>query len=175
MTQEYSANHQPDCSLPLDFSMQAFEHLAGIRSRSSLVMEPETALVKLIPDNMSLNKFAGWVAENLIQQPESWLAFNLAGLYYRIEGNAPKAMQCCRLALHFSPRQTRTIALVNMGNILMNSQQQEDGIIVLHAAVDHSPTDPIAQYTLANAYALIGDLNRYFFVVVNFCLISMLF
>lgn len=52
------------------------------------------------------------------------------------------------------------MALVNMGNILTHSHQQEDGIIVLHAAVDHNPSDPIAHYTLANSYALIGDLNR---------------
>jgi predicted Zn-dependent protease len=59
----------------------------------------------------------------------------------------------------------QTIALVNMGNILTHSHQQEDGIIVLHAAVDHTPSDPIAHYTLANSYALIGDLNRYLLIL----------
>ena len=76
-------------------------------------------------------------------------------LYYRIVGNAAQALECCRRALQFSPKEARTVALVNMGNILTHSHQQEDGIIV-----DHNPSDPIAHYTLANSYALIGDLNR---------------
>lgn len=152
---------EPDCSKsPLDFSMQTFEHLTGLQSRSSLTMEPESTLEHLIPTDMDLKSFANWVGFNLEKDTTSWISYNLATLYYRIIGNAAQALECCRRALQFSPKETKTIALVNLGNILTHSHQQEDGIIVLHAAVDHNPSDPIAHYTLANSYALIGDLNR---------------
>nr|CAH0098536.1 unnamed protein product [Daphnia galeata] len=152
---------EPNCSRPpLDFSMRTFEHLVGLQNRIDLTMEPETTLEKLTPANMDLKSFANWVAFNLERNATSWVSFNLATLYYRIIGNAAQALECCRRALQFSPREMQTIALVNMGNILTHSHQQEDGIIVLHAAVDHTPSDPIAHYTLANSYALIGDLNR---------------
>jgi predicted Zn-dependent protease len=128
-------------------------------------MEQETNLEKLTPVNMDLKSFANWVAFNLEKNATSWVSFNLATLYYRIIGNAAQALECCRRALQFSPREMQTIALVNMGNILTHSHQQEDGIIVLHAAVDHTPSDPIAHYTLANSYALIGDLNRYLLIL----------
>ncbi len=155
------AEREPDCSQPtLDFSMRAYEHLAGLQGRTGLTMEPEITLEKLTPVNMDLKAFANWVGFNLERNATSWISFNLATLYYRIVGNAAQALECCRRALQFSPRESRTVALVNMGNILTHSHQQEDGIIVLHAAVDHNPSDPIAHYTLANSYALIGDLNR---------------
>ncbi|KAI9552770.1 hypothetical protein GHT06_020650 [Daphnia sinensis] len=154
-------NLEPDCSQPpLDFSMRTFEHLTGLQNRFGLTMEPEASLEKLIPANMDLKSFANWVAFSLQRNSTSWLSFNLATLYYRIVGNAVQALECSRRALLFSPKEKKTIALVNMGNILTHSHQQEDGIIVLHAAVDHNPSDPIAHYTLANSYALIGDLNR---------------
>lgn len=155
-------DREPDCSQPpLDFSMGTFEHLAGMQGRFGLSMEPESSLEKLTPADMDLKAFANWVGFNLERNATSWISFNLATLYYRILGNAAQALECCRRALQFSPREARTVALVNMGNILTHSHQQEDGIIVLHAAVDHTPNDPIAHYTLANSYALIGDLNRW--------------
>ena len=161
MLQADYGKREPDCShSPLDFSMQTYEHLLGLQSRSSLTMEAETTLESLIPTNMDLRTFANWVTFNLEKNATSWVSYNLATLYYRIIGNAVQALECCRRALQFSPKETKTIALVNLGNILTHSHQQEDGIIVLHAAVDHNPSDPIAHYTLANSYALIGDLNR---------------
>lgn len=156
-----SQEHEPDClQSPFEFSMGTFDHLLGIQARSSLSIEPEAVLEKYIPEKMELKTFASWIGYNLKKNSTSWIALNLATLYYRITGKAQEAVECCRRAVHYSPKETRTIALVNLGNILTHSHYQEDGIIVLHAAVDHAPNDPIAHYTLANSYALIGDLNR---------------
>lgn len=160
MPESKPGHREPDCSSSLDFSMQTFEHLVGMVQRASLAMEPEPLLKSAIPKDMNMQEFANWISVNIERNNTSWVAFNLATLYYRILGNSFKALQCCRLALYHSPREFKTIALVSMGNVLMHSHQQEDGIIVLHAAVDHTPEDPIAHYTLANSYALIGDLNR---------------
>ena len=153
---------EPDCSQPpLEFSMQTFEHLIGVQNRNILTMEAEMSLSNLIPGDMDVKSFGSWVSSSLERNATSWISFNLATLYYRIMGNAREALECCRRALHFSPREHRAIALVDMGNILTHTHHQEDAILVLHAAVDHKPGDPIAHYTLANSYALIGDLNRY--------------
>ena len=156
-----TVEREPNCSHPsLEFSMQTFEHLSGVQNRNNLTMDPETTLSSLISAEMDLKTYGNWVASNLELNSTSWISFNLATLYYRIAGNAREALECCRRALHFSPREHRAIALVDMGNILTHTHHQEDAILVLHAAVDHMPSDPIAHYTLANSYALIGDLNR---------------
>jgi tetratricopeptide (TPR) repeat protein len=128
------------------------------------------SLNNLIPGDLDVKTFGSWVSYSLERNATSWISFNLATLYYRIVGNAREALECSRRALHFSPREHRAIALVDMGNILTHTHHQEDAILVLHAAVDHKPGDPIAHYTLANSYALIGDLNRYktkFIFLVN--------
>lgn len=109
---------------------------------------------------MSVMPLVSRVAQILERDRDSWIGYNLAALFFRIQGDAIKALQCCRLALDLSPRRYKTIALVSMGNVLTHSHHHEDGVIVLHAAVDHAPNDPVAHYTLANSYALIGDLNR---------------
>lgn len=161
-TRNDGVEREPNCSQPpLEFSMQTFEHLTGVQNRNSLMMEAEMSLNNLIPGDLDVKTFGSWVSSSLERNATSWISFNLATLYYRIVGNAREALECCRRALHFSPREHRAIALVDMGNILTHTHHQEDAILVLHAAVDHKPGDPIAHYTLANSYALIGDLNRY--------------
>ena len=39
------------------------------------------------------------------QNSSSWVVLNLAALYWRVNGNATRAVQCLRAALYFSPTQ----------------------------------------------------------------------
>ena len=47
----------------------------------------------------------------LLQHPTSWVMFNLAALYWRVEGRASRALNCLTGALHFSPRDKKVSQL----------------------------------------------------------------
>ncbi|XP_046394814.1 tetratricopeptide repeat protein 17 [Ischnura elegans] len=224
---EYT-NELPDCesSYQLDLSMQAFEHLLGLKERVNLSMEPEPSLEsaflyhlrkspiymerleewpkdeeeevsipeeKAHPDDPSttppkpqkrkfqpsknINHFGKKVGMALARNSTSWPLHNLASLFWRIVGDAPRAIECARRAVHLSPSQHRDVGLAQMGWILLSSGRPAEAAIILHAAVDHAaftmppesePIDHIPLHTappathlaLANAYALLSDYNR---------------
>ncbi|KAJ8727164.1 hypothetical protein PYW08_015561 [Mythimna loreyi] len=173
-TEEFTLRHLnygdadvPDCKRisSLTFSMCAFEHLESMKQRENLSANPETSL----PENMSprssditemsVDQFGHWLAGVLRKNSSSWLHYNMASLYWRVRGNAPKAIECSRRAVHYAPREYKDIALLSMGLILHRSKVSEDAVIVLGAAVDHDHHCPINHFILANAFAVVGDFN----------------
>lgn len=52
----------------------------------------------------NVNQYGHWVARSLKKNSTSWLYYNMASLYWRAQGNAPKAMECSRRAVHYAPR-----------------------------------------------------------------------
>ncbi|RVE43814.1 hypothetical protein evm_011525 [Chilo suppressalis] len=151
----------PDCKKisSLTFSMFAFEHLEGMMHRGNLTASPEMALPELISPIMTVDQFGHWLALCLKKNSSSWLHYNMASMYWRVRGNAPKAMECSRRALHYAPRQYKDVALLNLGSILHRSKKTEDAITVLGAAIDHDPHYNINHFILATAYAVLGEYN----------------
>ncbi|PZC82481.1 hypothetical protein B5X24_HaOG210230 [Helicoverpa armigera] len=156
----------PDCKKisSLTFSMCAFEHLESMQQRENLSASPETSLPEHMSSNteiteMSVDQFGHWLAGVLKKNSSSWLHYNMASLYWRVRGNAPKAMECSRRAVHYAPREYKDIALLSMGLILHRSKVADDAVIVLGAAVDHDEHCPINHFILGNAFAVMGDFN----------------
>ncbi|KAF4520839.1 hypothetical protein B566_EDAN007135 [Ephemera danica] len=144
----------PEC-LPLEFSLHLFEHLQAMRFRVNLSIEPE---LKLSQPNMTL--WGRHIAASLNKNQSSWQLFNLATEFWRAKGDAPRAIECVRWALHMSPAPVRHIALVHLGNILHQARRSAEAAIVLHAAIDHAPRDAISHWTLGNVYTVLGDYTR---------------
>jgi tetratricopeptide (TPR) repeat protein len=144
----------PEC-IPLDFSLHLFEHLQSMRYRGNLSMEPE---LKLSQSNMTY--YGCQIAASLNKNQSSWQLYNLATEFWRAKGDAPRAIECVRWALHRSPAPVRHIALVHLGNILHQARRSAEAAIVLHAAIDHAPRDPISHWTLGNVYTVLGDYTR---------------
>nr|XP_037870858.1 tetratricopeptide repeat protein 17 isoform X2 [Bombyx mori] len=158
---DYGDTDVPDCKKisSLTFSMFAFEHLEGLNQRENLSIDPELSLPEQITPIMTVDPFGHWLAAMLRRNNSSWLHYNMASLYWRVKGNAPKAMECSRRAVHYAPRKYKDIALLSMGTILHRSKRTEDAIVVLRAATDHDPTFTYNHFSLANAYAVFGDFN----------------
>ncbi|KAJ2950367.1 hypothetical protein O0L34_g8608 [Tuta absoluta] len=151
----------PDCKKisSLTFSMFAFEHLEAMVNRENLSIHAELSLPELIAPVMTVEQFGHWVATVLRRNSSSWLHYNMASLYWRVRGNAPKALECSRRAVHYAPREYKDIALLSMGTVLHRARRPEDAIIVLGAAVDHDPQSTEAHFVLAHAYAVLGEFN----------------
>ncbi|CAH0628672.1 unnamed protein product [Chrysodeixis includens] len=164
---KYEDADVPDCKKlsSLTFSMCAFEHLESMKQRENLSASPELTLPDHMSakntdiNDMSVDQFGTWLAGVLRKNSSSWLHYNMASLYWRVRGNAPKAMECSRRAVHYAPREYKDIALLSMGLILHRSKVTEDSVIILGAAVDHDHGCPTNHFILANALAVVGDFN----------------
>lgn len=72
--------------------------------RENLSIDPELSLPEQISPIMTVDQFGYWVANILQLNTTSWLHYNMASLYWRVRGNAPKALECSRRAVHYAPR-----------------------------------------------------------------------
>ncbi|XP_037071285.1 tetratricopeptide repeat protein 17-like [Pollicipes pollicipes] len=151
----------PDCEThkALDYSMDTFQHLVGMKDRRHLSMAPELGLAELV-GQQNVHEFGHRVELALRRRPGAWVLYQLASLYWRIQGDAPRAVECSRRAIHLSSRVERFVSLVDLGVVLHRCHHSESGAVVLHAAVDHHDQSAEAHYGLGNAYAVLGDYNR---------------
>lgn len=101
----FQCNIVPDCThyKELDFSMFAYEHLQAMLNRKNLELRPESALAQLLPVK-TLEDFADVIDSGLKKNSSSWLHYNFGVLYWRIRGDAYKAIECARRALWCVPR-----------------------------------------------------------------------
>lgn len=78
--------------------------LQGMINREHLNATPETNLPQIFSPLRTVDQYGYWLSEVLRKNTTSWLHYNLAAIYWRIKGNAPKALECSRRAVHYSPR-----------------------------------------------------------------------
>lgn len=95
----------PDCGkfTNLDFSLSVFEHLPAMLNRANVSLDKEENLERYVPVP-SVDQFGHDITISLSKNSSSWLHYNLASLYWRMKGDAPKAIECARRAIYFSPR-----------------------------------------------------------------------
>ncbi|XP_070560353.1 tetratricopeptide repeat protein 17-like [Ptychodera flava] len=153
---------QPNCSslLDLPYSIHAFDHLKGVQDRSNLTNNPEPGLRSAIGYKDEPTEFGHLVYKSLQKNKTSWVLYNLAAFYWRIKGNSYQVIECCRRALHFSPRQHKDVALVNMANVLHRARHSADAAILVHASLDVSTDLNVNHFTLGNIYAVLGEYNK---------------
>lgn len=155
-------NAEPNCSRTsdLEFSMHAFEHLKSMIDRKNVSMMPDLELSKLLFTLEAINGFGHLLHEEMEKNKTSWVLYNMAGYYFRLVGDAYKAIECIRRSLHFSPRELKYVALLNLGEVLHHAGKSEDAAVVISAAVDLMPNDPMLYYTLGNVYAALTEFNK---------------
>ncbi|XP_011638804.1 tetratricopeptide repeat protein 17 [Pogonomyrmex barbatus] len=152
----------PDCqrTFPLDFSIYTFEHLKAMQNRKNLTQYEELDLMKYLPLNTDLNQFGHQLAYSLSRNNTSWIYLNLASIYWRIKGNAYNALECSRRAIVCAPRQYRDIPLLTTAGILHAARYSGEAAIILHAAIDHNPTESYHHLALGHVYTSLGDFDR---------------
>ncbi|XP_078670325.1 tetratricopeptide repeat protein 17-like isoform X6 [Branchiostoma floridae x Branchiostoma belcheri] len=152
----------PICSSVVDlpYSIHSLEHLEGIQNRKNLSGLPEPGLRSALPKNEDLAKLGHWIADGMEKNQSSWVLYNLAAFYWRIKGNANNMIECTRRALHYSPREHRDVALLNLANILHRAHYSEEAAVVTHASLDISRDFNVKYFHLGNVYAVLSEYNR---------------
>ncbi|XP_052357184.1 tetratricopeptide repeat protein 17-like, partial [Oncorhynchus keta] len=102
----------------------------------------------------SMDEVGHRIQQGLLRNSSSWVLYNLASFYWRIKNEPSRAVDCVIRALHFSPRQHKDLALVNMANILHRAHFSADAAIVAHTALDLTSDLLTSHYTLGNIYAV---------------------
>nr|KAG5699224.1 hypothetical protein BaRGS_012745 [Batillaria attramentaria] len=103
--------HEPDCVMESVSSVASFDHIPGVAHRHDLQYTPELGLKEVL-QNLGgeiepVNVAGTRIAYALEKNPTSWVLANMAALYWRVEGNAPNAVDCLRLALTHAPREVK--------------------------------------------------------------------
>ncbi|KAL4622664.1 tetratricopeptide repeat protein 17 isoform X1 [Arapaima gigas] len=158
---------KPDCSkiLELPYSIHAFQHLRGVQERVNLtspLLSKEDPIFSSLSHRLgrSVDEAGHRINQGLLRNSSSWVLYNLASFYWRVKNEPQHAVDCAMRALHFSPRQHKDVALVNMANILHRAHFSADAAILVHAALDLTADLFTSHYTLGNIYAMLGEYNH---------------
>nr|XP_015193805.1 PREDICTED: tetratricopeptide repeat protein 17 isoform X1 [Lepisosteus oculatus]XP_015193806.1 PREDICTED: tetratricopeptide repeat protein 17 isoform X1 [Lepisosteus oculatus] len=158
---------KPDCTkiLELPYSVHAFQHLRGVQERVNLtspLLSKEDPIFSSLSRKLgrSMEEVGHRIHEALLRNSSSWVLYNLAAFYWRMKNEPQQVVECAVRALHFSPRQHKDIALVNMANVLHRAHFSADAAILVHAALDMTSDFLTSHYTLGNIYAMLGEYNH---------------
>ncbi|XP_042346643.1 tetratricopeptide repeat protein 17 isoform X2 [Plectropomus leopardus] len=158
---------KPDCAKAFDlpYSIHAFQHLRGVQERANLtspLLSKEDPIFSSLSHKMgrSVDEVGHRIHQGLLRNSSSWVLYNMASFYWRMKNEPQKAVDCVVRALHFSPRQHKDVALVNMANILHRAHFSADAAILAHAALDLTSDLFTSHYTLGNIYAMLGEYNH---------------
>lgn len=158
---------KPDCTkvYELPYSIHAFQHLRGVQERANLtspILSKEDPIFSSLSHKLGRNvdEVGHRIHQALLRNSSSWVLYNMASFYWRMKNEPQKAVDCVVRALHFSPRQQKDVALVNMANVLHRAHFSADAAILAHAALDLTTDLFTSHYTLGNIYAMLGEYNH---------------
>ncbi|KAI3377394.1 hypothetical protein L3Q82_008582, partial [Scortum barcoo] len=158
---------KPDCAkvFELPYSVHAFQHLRGVQERANLtspLLSKEDPIFSSLSHKLgrSVDEVGHRIHQGLLRNSSSWVLYNMASFYWRMKNEPQRAVDCVVRALHFSPRQQKDVALVNMANILHRAHFSADAAILAHAALDLTSDLFTSHYTLGNIYAMLGEYNH---------------
>uniref|UniRef100_A0A3Q3JLQ3 Tetratricopeptide repeat domain 17 n=1 Tax=Monopterus albus TaxID=43700 RepID=A0A3Q3JLQ3_MONAL len=158
---------KPDCAkvFELPYSIHAFQHLRGVQEKANLtspLLSKEDPIFSSLSHKLghSIDEVGHRIHQGLIRNSSSWVLYNMASFFWRMKNEPQRAVDCVVRALHFSPRQHKDVALVNMANILHRAHFSADAAILAHAALDLTSVLFTSHYTLGNIYAMLGEYNH---------------
>uniref|UniRef100_A0A2C9KLB1 Tetratricopeptide repeat protein 17 n=1 Tax=Biomphalaria glabrata TaxID=6526 RepID=A0A2C9KLB1_BIOGL len=152
---------EPWCGTEQVSPLRAMDHLLGVQTREDQTPASELALTQVLQslggESEPSSIIGTRIADALTQNSSSWIAYTLASLYWRIEGDSEKAIDCIRMALTYVPHLYKDTALVSLANLLHQSGYLNDAIVVANAALDVDDRLSVTHFTMANLYAAKGD------------------
>ncbi|XP_012940375.1 tetratricopeptide repeat protein 17 [Aplysia californica] len=155
---------EPVCDRKLISPVRAMGHLPSIMSRGTLKLSPEVGLKEVLQmlggEEEPVSVMGTRITHALIQNRTSWVAYSLAALFWRVEGDAKEALDCLQMALTYVPHTYKDTVLISLANVLQNVQYSNDAIVVTSAALDVTSDLPVSHFTMANIYAAKADWNH---------------
>jgi tetratricopeptide (TPR) repeat protein len=154
---------EPTCSVTeRPENMDTLVHLSGVKRRAELRMAPERCLESVLQTMhdwhlpgprrtvMPLREAGMRLALALRSNTTSWTLLNLAGLYWRVKGNASQAIECLRSAFFFAPPHHKDVALLGLGNVLHRALHSVDAITVIQMSIQIAPRLAVNHFTMGN-------------------------
>lgn len=107
----------------------------------------------------SIEDMGHCITIGLSRNNQNWVLFNLAAIYWRIEGNAFEAIECSRRSYHFAPAKYKDIPLLNMANVLHNHGYTKNATMIMRKAEKINPKQALHHFTLGNMFAYLEDYS----------------
>ncbi|RZB40934.1 tetratricopeptide repeat protein 17-like [Asbolus verrucosus] len=135
-----------DCGKPVNFTY--YDNLVGVlnRNKHPNVPEPQAALIftKKAKNKNNLQDFDVDALERRLkkakrEKPKSVQLYNQIGNFWRIKGDAEKAIECFRRALAVSPHNAEV--LLNLARVLFTLQYLDDAIYLTRRSLEVQPPD----------------------------------
>lgn len=141
-----------------DFSSQLdLDSLPGITHSETLNYFAETGLKEVLQklggESQPVDVVGTRIAHALKKNMTSWVLTNVAALYWRVEGDAKRAIQCLRLSLTTAPTEVKDTSLISIANVLHRAGYINDAIVATDLALHISNQLVVSHFTMANLYA----------------------
>ncbi|CAG9860589.1 unnamed protein product [Phyllotreta striolata] len=131
-----------DCGKPVNFTY--FDNLVGVinRNRHPIVPEPQAVLYftknigknKLDVKNFDVDALERRLKKAKREKPKSIQLYNQIGNFWRIKGDANKAIECFRKALAVSPHNAEV--LLSLARMLFSLQYLDDAIYLTRRSLE---------------------------------------
>ncbi|CAD6193908.1 unnamed protein product [Caenorhabditis auriculariae] len=163
---------EPRCDSVEDVTLEAFKRFESLnrvydkemdRSDPTVAEKSlKTVLVRLADRIIDEYEMGGriWTLINYKIGPQ-WVAYNLAGLYWRVQGNAYQAIRCLSQAVRESPTESY-IALVQMSQVFLRATRSvADSHEFLQKQFSPFPyRDPLFYYVQGRMKLLMHDVDK---------------
>lgn len=141
------------------------DNLPGMINRDNLQYQPESGLREVLQKlggepAQRVEVIGTRIANALKKNMTSWILTNVAALYWRVEGDAKKAIDCLRLSLTTAPRSKRDTALISIANIFHRAGYINDAIFTTNLALDTANKVAVSHFTMANLYAVKAQWDK---------------
>lgn len=156
---------EPVCITDFHSALE-LDMLPGVRNKKHLHYHPETVLKEVLQklggggDKQPVEVIGTRIAQALRKNMTSWVLASTAALYWRVEGDASRAIDCLRLALTTAPPDVQDTALISVANILHRSGYLNDAIVATNMALDVPVKLVVSHFTMANLYAAKGQWDK---------------
>lgn len=155
---------EPVCMTEFSSRLE-LDNLPGMINRDRLQYQPESGLREVLQKiggepAQRVEVIGTRIANALKKNMTSWILTNVAALYWRVEGDAKKAIDCLRLSLTTAPKNTKDTALISIANIFHRSGYINDAIVATNLALDNANKVPVSHFTMANLYAVKGQWDK---------------
>lgn len=161
-------HNEPMCSYEIPATV-VVDELPGVHHRNQLNYHAETGLREVLQriggKQESVQVMGTRIAKALKKNETSWIIANIAGLYWRVKGDANRAIECLRVAVHSAPKHSKDVALLSIANVLHRAGFLNDAIVAASYSMDLSPGLVVGHFNMANLYAAKGqwDLAAMFY------------
>ncbi|XP_060074042.1 tetratricopeptide repeat protein 17-like isoform X2 [Ylistrum balloti] len=147
---------EPYCITDVNSQLD-LDSLPGITHSETLNYFAETGLKEVLQklggESQPVGVIGTRVAHALKKNSTSWVLTNVAALYWRVEGDAKRAIQCLRLSLTTAPTEVKDTSLVSIANVLHRAGYINDAIVATDLALHISKQLVVSHFTMANLYA----------------------